>query len=136
MPAVEIMVLEFPSDRVDPVVIAALLETVRRDQVVILDLVYLARGEDGSVRIVDRDDELDDYGFGDLVVARTALLSTEDLTRLRDGLEPGSSAAVIVCESTWASRVIDAVWRGGSQVALHAHVPRPAVDAALAMATA
>jgi hypothetical protein len=135
MPAVEIMVLEFPSDRVDPDVIVALSDAVDHEQVIVLDLLFLARGDDGSVRVVDADDELEEYGFGHLVLGRTALLSADDLTCLRDGLEPGSSAAVVVYELTWSRRLVDAVYATGGQVALHAQIPGPAIDAAMAMAT-
>ena len=134
MAAVEIMVLEFPSGRPDPGVVAALVDAVDQGLVAVLDLVFLVPEPDGSVRVVDVDDELKGLGFGQLVVARTALLSDEDLDTVRSGQTPGTSAAVIVYEVTWAVRVVDAVAAAGGQVALHAHVPVDAVHAAMSMA--
>jgi hypothetical protein len=132
--AVEIMVLELPSGRPDPGVLAALADAVEQGLVAVLDLVFLVPAPDGSVRVVDGDDELTRLGFGQLVVARTALLSDQDLDRVRGGQTPGTSAAVLVYQVVWSSRVVDAVTAAGGQVALHAHVPVDAVHAAMSMA--
>lgn len=134
MPAVELMVLEFPNHRADAEVVSAIVDSVERGEVNVLDLVFLAREEDGSILVVDVDEELDEYGFGQLVVARAALLSSDDLEGVRDGLTPGTSAAVIVYELTWSLRVVDAVAAAGGQVALHAQVPAEAIAAALSEA--
>ena len=134
MATVEIMVLEFSSSRPDPGVVAALVDAVEQGVVVVLDLVFLVREPDGSVRVVDVDEELKGLGFGQLVVARTALLSDADLDTVRSGQTPGTSAAVVVFEVAWSVRVVDAVAAAGGQVALHAHVPVDAVHAAMSMA--
>jgi hypothetical protein len=132
--AVEIMVLEFPSGRPDPAVVAALVDAVEQGTVAVLDLVFLVPEPDGSVRVVDVDEELEGLGLGQLVVARTALLSEEDLDTVRSGQTPGTSAAVIVYQTVWSVRVMDTVAAAGGQVALHAHVPVDAVHAAMSMA--
>jgi hypothetical protein len=131
---VEIMVLELPSGRPDLGVVAALVDAVEQGLVIVLDLVFLVHDQDGSVRMVDGDGELKELGFGQLVVARTALVSDEDLDRVRSGQTPGTSAAVIVYEVAWSVPVVDAVAAAGGQVALHAHVPVDAVHAAMSMA--
>jgi hypothetical protein len=132
--AAELMVLEFPSSYADPDVVSAIVDAVEQGQVNVLDLVFLARDDDGSVRIVDVDEELDEHGFGQLVVARTALLSDEDLATVRSGLAPGASAAVLVYELTWSLRLVAAVDAAGGQVALHAQVPAETIAVALAEA--
>jgi len=53
---------------------------------------------------------------------------------IRDSLEPGASAAIIVYEESWARGVASAVRKAGGEVALHVQVPRDAVDAAVAAA--
>jgi hypothetical protein len=123
VPGVELMVLEFPSNRASPDVVSAIVDAVEQGQISVLDLVFLARDGDGSVRIVDVDEELDEHGFGQLVIARSALLSGDDLDRIRSGLTPGTSAAVLVYELTWSLRVLDALDAAGGQVALHAAEP-------------
>jgi hypothetical protein len=134
VPAAELMVLEFPHNRASPEVVSAIVDAVEQGQINVLDLVFLARDDDGSVRMVDVDEELDEHGFGQLVIARTALLSQEDLDTVRSGLSPGTSAAVMVYELTWSFRVVDAVDAAAGQVALHAQVPAAAIAAAFAEA--
>lgn len=130
MPAAELMVLEFPHDRASPEVVSAIVDAEEQGQINVLDLVFLARDADGSLRTVDVDEELDEHGFGQLVIARAALLSSEDLDTVRRGLSPGCSAAVMVYELTWSHRVVDAVDAVGGQVALHAQVPAAAIATA------
>jgi hypothetical protein len=130
VPAVELMVLEFPRNRASPAVVSAIVDAVEQGQINVLDLVFLARDDDGSLHMVDVDEELDEHGFGQLVIARTALLSSEDLDTVRSGLSPGCSAAVMVYELAWSFRVVDAVDATGGRVALHAQVPAAAIAAA------
>ena len=134
MPAVELMVFEFPNNRASPEVVSAIVDAVEQGQINVLDLVFLARDNDGSVRTVDVDEELDEHGFGQLVIARAALLSSEDLDTVLSGLSPGTSAAVMVYELTWSFRVFDAVDATGGKVALHAQVPAAAIAVAFAEA--
>lgn len=134
MAGVEIMVLELPVGHPDPGVVGALVDAVERGLVAVLDLVMLVPEPDGSVRVVDEDDELKGLGFGQLIVGRTALLSDEDLDTVRGGQTPGTSAVVLVYQAVWSSRVVDAVAAADGRVALHAHVPVDAVHAAMSMA--
>lgn len=131
---VELIVLEFPSERADPAVVAAISDVVAHGDVAVLDLVYLSRTTDGRTRVVHVDENLDETGFGTLEVAAQALVSEYDLDMVRDALEPGTSAAVIVYEHSWARRVAGAVRDAGGQVALHVQIPRETVEAAVAAA--
>ncbi len=90
MPAVELMVLEFADNRASPEVVSAIVDAVEQGRINVLDLVFLARDDDGSLRMVDVYEDLDEHGFGQLVIARIGLLSSEDLDTIRTGLSPGS----------------------------------------------
>jgi hypothetical protein len=131
---VELIVLVFPSERADAAVVSAISEVVARGDVTVLDLIYLARTADGQVRLVDVDENLDEVGLGSLQVMAQALVSEDDLEVLRDELDPGTSAAVIVYEHSWARRVAAAVQQAGGRVALHIQVPRDTVEAAMVAA--
>jgi hypothetical protein len=62
------------------------------------------------------------------------MTSEEDLAIVREAMEPGTSAAVIVFEHTWARRVAAALADAGGQVALHVRIPRDTAEAAMAVA--
>ena len=120
MAAVELMVLELPTLRPDPAVVAALTESVEQGQITVLDLVFLARGEDGTVRVVDVAEELGPHGVGTHGAGRDVLLSEAALDTVRTALTPGTSAAAVVYEPTWSRRLVAAVGAAGGRVTLHA----------------
>ncbi|TQF74910.1 DUF1269 domain-containing protein [Rhodococcus spelaei] len=128
---VELVVLTFPGSRVDEATIQAIQEVVAQGYVTLLDLVYIAKDEAGNVTQVDVDEDLDDIGLAILSIEAKALISDEDLDVVRDSLEPGTSAAVVVYEESWARNVATAVGAAGGEVALHVQIPRDDVLAAL-----
>ena len=69
-----------------------------------LDLVFISRLQDGQIRITDVDENLDDIGFGSLEIKAQTLVNEDDMEVIRDSLEPGTSAAIIVYEESWAPR--------------------------------
>ncbi|SEK55374.1 DUF6325 family protein [Rhodococcus maanshanensis] len=131
---VELVVLTFPGAQVDPGTIAALQDVVERGYVTLLDLVYIAKDADGNITQVDVDEDLDEVGLAILSIEAKALISDEDLDVVRDSLEPGTSAAIIVYEETWARQIASTVRGAGGEVALHVQIPRDAVVAAVAAA--
>ncbi|MDI9918670.1 DUF6325 family protein [Rhodococcus sp. IEGM 1379] len=132
---VELVVVAFPGSRVDPDTVAALQNIVERGFVTLLDLVYIAKDTEGNLRQVDVDEDLTDIGLGILSIEAKALISDEDLDVVRESLEPGTSAAIIVYEQTWAREFASKARAGGGEVVLHVQIPHDvvvaAVDAAL-----
>lgn len=129
---VELAVLTFPAGRVAPSVVDALREVVDHGAATIIDLIYLARTADGEIVQLEVDEPLQDVGLGGLSVDPRGLVSDADLDIVRDTLEPGDSAVVVVYEQTWARRLGSTVAAAGGELALHVQIPRDAVDAALA----
>ena len=97
----------------------------------VLDLVFLSRTPAGLLQVTDVDEDLDDVGLGFFEIRPQALLSEDDLGVIRDALEPGTSAAVIVYEQSWSRRLVSAVENEGGAVALHVRVPPATVTAAV-----
>jgi hypothetical protein len=83
------------------------------------------------ITITEADESLDRYGMGTLEITARTLISEDDLDVVRDALEPGTSAAVIVYEHTWARRVATAAANAGGEVALLVRIPRETVEAAV-----
>ena len=100
----------------------------------VLDLVIISRLQDGQIRITDVDENLDDIGFGALEIKAQTLVNEDDMEVIRDSLEPGASAAIIVYEESLARGVASAGRKAGGEVALHVQVPRDAVEDAVAAA--
>ena len=128
---VELVVVAFPGSRVDPDTVAALQNIIERGFVTLLDLVYIAKDEEGNIRQVDVDEDLTDIGLEILSIEAKALSSDEDLDVVRESLEPGTSAAIIVYEQTWARDFASKARAGGGEVALHVQIPHDVVVAAV-----
>jgi hypothetical protein len=109
-----------------------LVELVDSGLIRILDLAFIAKGEDGSVAGL----EIADLGgeVAELAIfegAASGLLSDEDVNEAAAALEPGTSAALLIFENTWAAPFAGAVRRSGGQLVASGRIPVQAVLAAL-----
>jgi len=114
-----------------------LIDLVDRGLIRILDLAFIAKAEDGSVaglELADLGDAVADYAVFE--GASSGLLSDEDVAEAGAALEPGTSAALLVYENTWAAPFAGAVRRSGGQLVASGRIPVQAVLAALDAAEA
>ena len=97
MGPVDYLVVEFPGSRMTGEGFPLLVDLVDRGLIRILDLVFVTKGEDGSVTAMQIAD-LDGDGKLDLAVfegASSGLLDEDDLAEAGGVLEPGSSAGIL-----------------------------------------
>lgn len=114
-----------------------LIDLVDRGVIRILDVAFIAKGEDGSVAGL----ELADLGDGAaefevFAGASSGLISDDDLSEAAAALEPGASAALLIFENTWAAPFVGAVRRSGGQLVASGRIPAEDVLAALDAAEA
>jgi hypothetical protein len=129
---VDWIVVEFPGSRFSGEIAPLLRDLVDRDLVRVLDLLVLKKDTDGTLEAFERSD-LQDSEIGDLPVHETDvhLLSEDDVTKLAEAIEPGSSAAVLVWENRWAAPFGIAVRRAGGQLVASGRIPTQALLAAI-----
>ena len=70
--------------------------------------------------------------FDDLDGEFGGLLNEEDILIMADLVQPNSSAAVMVFENVWATRLRDAIAGAGGRLVDNARIPAAVVDAAIA----
>ena len=130
---VDWIVVEFPGSRFNGQIVPALLDLVERDLVRVLDLLVLKKDADGSLEAFELSDldEGEIGGFREYESELAMLLSEEDVTSLAAAIEPGSSAAVLVWENTWAAPFASAVRRSGGQLVASGRIPIQALLAAI-----
>ena len=108
------------------------LDLVDRGIVRILDIAFVTKGEDGSVPALDVGDlKPVAAAFAEFEGASSGLLGFDDLEEAAAGLDPGTSAAVLVWENRWAAPVAAALRRSGGQLVASGRIPVQAVLAAL-----
>ncbi|MDV7242931.1 MULTISPECIES: SHOCT domain-containing protein [Rhodococcus] len=101
---VAFLFLTFPGDRADPAVIESFRELVEQGTVTILDLVFLAKSQDGTLRQVEVDEELDNVGLAALSIEAKALISGDDLVSRIQELARLKDAGVLTDEEFAAAK--------------------------------
>jgi hypothetical protein len=137
MGPIDYILVEWPGRQPNGEVAPHLVELVERGLIRILDLAFIAKDEDGSVaglEIADLGNEVSELAIFD--GASSGLLSDEDVNEAAGALEPGTSAALLVFENTWAAPFASAVRRSGGQLVASGRIPVQAVLAALDAAEA
>jgi Family of unknown function (DUF6325) len=130
---VDWIVVEFPGSRFNGEIAPALRDLVDRDLVRVLDLLVLKKDADGALDAFELSD-LDTSEIGELRGYESELamlLSEEDVSAVAAAIEPGSSAAVLVWENTWAAPFASAVRHSGGQLVASGRIPIQALLAAI-----
>src|SRR3954452_7293666 len=130
---VDFLIVEFPGSRMSGEGLPLLVDLVERGVIRILDLVFLRRNADASLRPL-APSELSEEAVVDLSVfegASSGLVHTDDLARVGEVIAPGSSAAVLVYENTWAGPLATALRRGGAELVGSGRIPAQQLISAL-----
>ena len=130
---VDWVVVEFPGSKFNGEIAPALRELVERETIRVLDLLVLKKDDDGSLEAFELSD-LDPSEVGELRAYENELamlLSEDDVTAVAAAIEPGSSAAVLVWENTWAAPFASAVRHSGGQLVASGRIPVQAILATL-----
>lgn len=128
---VEIAVIAFPGSQFNAAVAPALADLVDAGTVSILDVVVVTRTQEGEVVALEITD-LEVDPFADVDGEVTGILSEEDAIEIGARLDPGSTAAIIVWENTWARRVVAAIRAAGGQLVAHDRIDAETVNRVLA----
>jgi hypothetical protein len=131
---VDWMVVEFPGDKLNGEIAPVLKDYVDRGLVKVLDLLFLKKDAEGGFEAYEATD-LEDTEIGEFRAHESELamlLSEQDVEDLAETIEPGSSAAVLVWENTWAAPFGAAVRHSGGQLVASGRIPIQAVLAATA----
>lgn len=131
---VEMALIGFPGSRFDEAIIPALAELVDTGTVRVIDLVVVKKDADGNITAAELSQLDDDEAavFDRLDGEIGELFSQDDLAVAGAQLPPGSAAALLLWENSWATRLAAEVAGAGGQLLLHDRVPADVVRDALA----
>jgi len=132
---VDYLVVGFPADQANfsGEMASELKALIDSNTIRVLDLVMLTKGDDGSVEAAELRDA-DDSEIGELRELErdlAILLAEEDVEEIGASLEPGSAAAVLVWENTWAAPFGSAIRRSGGELVTSGRIPTQALVAAV-----
>ena len=133
MGPISYLIVEFPGSKMTGEGFPILLDLVDRGLIRILDLRFVRRGMDGSMRAlelqdIDRDGQFDLAKFEG---ASSGLLDDTDIADARSVIEPGSSAGILIFENRWATPFTQALRRGDAELVAAGYIPQDTIAASL-----
>jgi hypothetical protein len=131
---VDFMVVGFPGEKANfsGAMVDELKKLADGGTIRVLDLVLVTKAEDGTVAAAElrEKDESEVGELRSLEADLALLLATEDVERVGADLEPGSTAAVLVWENTWAGPFASAIRHSGGELIAAGRIPTQALIAA------
>jgi hypothetical protein len=133
MGPISYMIVEFPENKMTGEGLNVLVDLVDRGVVRVLDLLFVTRDADGSIKAIELQD-IDNDGELDVAMfegASSGLLDDSDLADAASVIDPGSSAGVLIFENRWATPFTQALRRGGAELVAAGYIPLDAIEASL-----
>lgn len=129
MGPVDYIVVEWSGKQPDGSAIPALIDLVDSGTVRLLDLSFIQKAEDGTIVEL----QIDELGaeFAVFDGASSDLLDEDDIAEAATALEPGTSAAVLVWENSWAAPFAVALRKSGAELVASGRIPIQALVASL-----
>ena len=132
---IDYLVVEFPAGKADfsGAMAEQLKALVEAGTIRVLDLLIITKDADGEVDAF----EVHEFEDGDAGALRelgaeyAELLSEEDVGHIAAALEPGTVAAALVWENTWAAPFAASIRHSGGQLVANGRIPMQAILAAL-----
>lgn len=129
---IDFVLLEFPRERLTGEAAAALVDLVQSGTIRLLDLALLSKSEDGDVETLElTGPAADRAGLARFAGARSGLLGGEDVQAAAEAMAPGTVAALLVYENTWAGPFVAAARRSGGELVASNRIPASDVIDAL-----
>lgn len=121
---IDFVLLEFTGNRLTGRAAEELVQLVDRGIIHVYDIMIVGKDAEGAVYAVDLAESSDQAGgFTDLAGARSGLLADDDLREAAGAMQPGTLAALIVYENTWAIPFVAAALESGGTLIAGGRIP-------------
>jgi hypothetical protein len=133
---VDYAIIGFPGNKFRGEIGPALADLVDAETIRIIDIAFVGKNSDGDIvafELTELDPEVQ-KGLDKLGIEVQGLLTEDDMKATGEGLEPDSSAAMIVWENVWARKVTQAMRDAGGILLAFERVPHEVVQGARALA--
>jgi uncharacterized membrane protein len=126
---VEYVIIGFPGNQFKGEIVPELVNLVEQGLIRIIDLVVIIKNEAGDVLVIEVDED------GDLAAAFAPLdgevggvIGDDDIQHAAASIEPGSSAALLMWEDTWATPFVQAVRNAGGVLIEGSRIPHTLIE--------
>jgi Family of unknown function (DUF6325) len=130
---VDYVVVEFPAGQSSFTgeMAEELLKLVDAGTIRVIDILILAKDDDGAVEAIELSDVGDLGALQALEAELAELLAEDDVAHLAAAMDPGSVAGVLIYENVWAAPFASAARRSGGQLIANGRIPIQAIIASL-----
>lgn len=119
----EYIIVGFPESNFSGEIATELGALVDGGLIHIVDLVFVATGDDGSVLTLEVDEHDNLSAFAALEGGVGGVISSEDIAHAAEDLADGSAVMLMVFEDLWAESFADALRRAGGEFVEGARIP-------------
>lgn len=126
---VELYLLGLGEQGLAPRALKSLSSLTERGVVRLLDFVLIVKSPEGEVAVVELGDDGAGDGLDELELVALGVAGEEDIEDLAEAIPPGSAAALVALELSWAKEMAAAVAESGAEVLSVERIPAPVVNA-------
>lgn len=125
---VEYIIIGFPGNKFNGEIVPELSALVDRGLVRILDVVFIGKDGNGDVVAFEIDEMGDVPQLANLEGETGGLISQQDIEHAAAGLEPNSSAGLLIWEDLWAAPFAEAIRNSGGVLLEGARIPHEIIS--------
>ena len=129
---VDYLVVAFPGNQFRGEIGPAIAELIEAGTIRVIDITFVGKNADGeavAMELTELDPEVQ-AALESTGVEVGGLFNEEDLMDVAEGLEPNSSAALLVWENVWARKVAQTMRDAGGELVAFERLPHDVVQAA------
>jgi len=127
---VEYVIIGFPGSQFTGEIAPELANLVESGLVRIIDLVFIAKDDQGEVLVLEVDENAELDVFTSLDADVGGVLGDEDIAHAAEAIEPGSSALLLLWEDTWAAPLAQAIRNSGGVLLEGSRIPHELIEEA------
>ena len=129
---VDYAIVAFPGNRFRGEIAPAIADLVEAGTIRVIDIAFVGKDADGNavaMELTELDPDVQ-AGLEKAGIEVSGLFNEDDLMDAAEGLEPNSSAALLVWENVWARKVTQAMRDAGGELLAFERLPHDVVQAA------
>ena len=129
---VDYAVVAFPGNRFRGEIAPAIADLVDAGTIRIIDIAFVGKDHEGNavaMELTELDPDVQE-GLEKAGIEVSGLFNEDDLMDAAEGLEPNSSAALLVWENVWARKVTQAMRDAGGELLAFERLPHEVVQSA------
>jgi hypothetical protein len=127
---VDILTVKFPTERPSVPLAPVLADLAQRGLIRVLDLAFVSKTAEGDVVALNLEDIGPDLvpDLAEVAVIAAGQIDDEDVDEVATFLEPGTSAALLVFENTWAAEFAEKLRASNGEIVDYGRLPREAAE--------